>query len=63
MARVIGSVDLSFRSGPNRVIAMCSDAGISPPEFEEITGAAVVTFRVNDAGTQQVSPKSAPSRS
>ena len=53
MARVIGSVDLSFRSGPNRVISMCSDAGIPAPEFEEITGAAVVTFRVNVAGAAQ----------
>ncbi|MBI2495426.1 MAG: putative DNA binding domain-containing protein [Candidatus Omnitrophica bacterium] len=32
--------------GTNRVIAMCREAGIAPPEFEEITGAAVVTFRV-----------------
>ena len=62
MARVIGSVDISFRSGPNRVIAMCRDAGIPVPEFEEITGAAVVTFRVNVAGTQQLGTKSAPSQ-
>jgi ATP-dependent DNA helicase RecG len=32
--------------GTNRVVAMCQEAGIAPPEFEEITGAAVVTFRV-----------------
>jgi ATP-dependent DNA helicase RecG len=33
--------------GTNRVVAMCREAGIAPPEFEEITGAAVVTFRVH----------------
>ena len=32
--------------GTNRVAEMCRAAGIAPPEFEEITGAAVVTFRV-----------------
>jgi ATP-dependent DNA helicase RecG len=32
--------------GTNRVVAMCQEAGLAPPEFEEITGAAVVTFRV-----------------
>lgn len=36
--------------GTNRVIATCHDAGIPAPEFEEITGAAVVTFRVDVAG-------------
>lgn len=30
----------------NCVAAMCQEAGITPPECEEITGAAVVTFRV-----------------
>lgn len=39
--------------GTNRVIAMCRDAGIPAPEFEEITGAAVVTFRVDVAGASQ----------
>lgn len=33
--------------GTNRVVAMCRDAGIRSPEFQENTGAAVVTFRVN----------------
>jgi predicted HTH transcriptional regulator len=32
--------------GTNRVAEMCTAAGIAPPEFAEITGAAVVTFRV-----------------
>ena len=32
--------------GTNRVVEMCRDAGIAQPKFEEITGAAVVTFRV-----------------
>ncbi len=30
---------------------MCTAAGIAAPEFEEITGAAVVTFRVPVAGS------------
>jgi ATP-dependent DNA helicase RecG len=33
---------------------MCLEAGIAPPKFEEITGAAVVTFKVNVRGPQQV---------
>jgi ATP-dependent DNA helicase RecG len=32
--------------GTNRVAAMCREAGVKAPQFEEITGAAVVTFRV-----------------
>lgn len=32
--------------GTNRVAEMCRAAGIAPPEFAEIAGAAVVTFRV-----------------
>lgn len=32
--------------GTNRVAEMCRAAGVSPPDFAEITGAAVVTFRV-----------------
>lgn len=35
------------------VIAICHVAGIAPPVFEEITGAAVVTFRVDVAGAAQ----------
>ncbi len=38
--------------GTNRVIDMCKEAGIKPPKFEEITGAAVVTFQVNVLGSQ-----------
>ncbi len=33
-----------------RVAEMCAAAGIAAPEFEEITGAAVVTFRVPVSG-------------
>jgi len=33
---------------------MCLEAGIAPPKFEEITVAAVVTFKVNVRGPQQV---------
>lgn len=32
--------------GTNRVAEMCVAAGVAPPEFREITSAAVVTFRV-----------------
>ena len=39
--------------GMNRVIAMCREAGIAPPKFEEITGAAVVTFKVNVLGADR----------
>lgn len=35
--------------GTNRVADMCRAAGIAPPEFAEIAGAAVVTFRVTVA--------------
>jgi ATP-dependent DNA helicase RecG len=38
--------------GTNRVAEMCTAARIAPPEFEEITGAAVVTFRVPVAGAE-----------
>lgn len=40
--------------GTNRVITMCREAGIAPPTFEEITGAAVVTFRVRVSSTAEV---------
>ena len=32
--------------GTNRVIAQCREAGIAPPEFREVAGSTVVTFRV-----------------
>lgn len=35
--------------GTNRVVEMCRAAGVKPPEFAEIAGAAVVTFRVRVA--------------
>ena len=38
-------------SGTNRMVTMCKEAGIAAPTFEEITGAAVVTFRVNVGST------------
>jgi ATP-dependent DNA helicase RecG len=43
--------------GTNRVIAMCREAGIAPPTFAEVTGAAVVTFRVNVLGEQRPSAR------
>lgn len=45
--------------GTNRVVEMCRAAEIPPPIFEQIGLGAVVTFRVNVAGTL---PESAPSR-
>jgi hypothetical protein len=41
--------------GTNRVVDMCKAAGLRPPEFEEITGAAVVRFRVNVLGPGRAS--------
>ncbi len=38
--------------GTNRVAEMCAAAGIAPPEFTEVTGGAVVTFRVPVAGVE-----------
>ena len=46
--------------GTNRVAELCKAAGIAPPEFEEITGAAVVTFRVPVAGAKLGKPESQP---
>ncbi|MBI4678072.1 MAG: putative DNA binding domain-containing protein [Elusimicrobia bacterium] len=40
--------------GTNRVIDQCRRHGIPPPKFEEITGATVVTFRVDVGRTIQV---------
>jgi ATP-dependent DNA helicase RecG len=40
--------------GTNRVITECQKAGVAPPEFREITGAVVVTFRVKVGLTTQV---------
>lgn len=57
--------------GTNRVIAMCREAGVEAPTFQEIGPAALVTFRVRVGSTAavasapsqpQVSPKSAPSQ-
>ena len=45
--------------GTNRVIAMCREAGVSPPAFEENSGSAVVTFRVpaGSTGVRKVESK------
>lgn len=40
--------------GTNRVIIECEKAGAAPPEFREITGSVVVTFRVKVGLTTQV---------
>jgi hypothetical protein len=40
--------------GTNRVIAQCREAGIAPPEFREVAGSTVVTFRVQVGLTPQV---------
>jgi len=39
---------------------MCRDAGMTAPKFEEITGAAVVTFRVDVLGSGAPSPQVTP---
>lgn len=46
--------------GTNRVAEMCKAADVPPPEFEEITGAAVVTFRVPVAPEAESQPESQP---
>jgi len=46
--------------GANRVIDMCRAAGIVPPEFAEIAGAAVVRFRVNVLGAFRTTPQVTP---
>jgi ATP-dependent DNA helicase RecG len=43
--------------GTNRVIAQCREAGIAPPEFQEVAGSTVVTFRVQVGLTPQVTPQ------
>ena len=45
-----------------RVTEMCAAAGIAAPEFEEITGAAVVTFRVPVSGAESTAESGAESR-
>jgi ATP-dependent DNA helicase RecG len=46
--------------GTNRVIAQCQETGIVPPEFREVAGFIVVTFRVQVELTLQVTPHVAP---
>lgn len=46
--------------GTNRVAEMCEAADIAPPEFREITGAAVVTFRVPVAWALHPTPQVTP---
>lgn len=50
--------------GTNRVVEMCRAAGAKPPEFAEVAGAAVVTFRVRVAAgaesQQDTRPESQP---
>ena len=49
--------------GTNRVIAQCREAGIAPPEFREVAGSTVVTFRVQVGLTPQVTPQVPPKSS
>jgi hypothetical protein len=46
--------------GTNRVAEMCRATGISPPEFAEISGAAVGVFRVDVLGSAGAYPQVAP---
>ena len=43
--------------GTNRVAEICRAAGIAPPEFAEISGAAVVVFRVDVLGSAEPYPQ------
>jgi len=43
--------------GTNRVLAQCREAGIAPPEFREVSGSVVVTFRVRVGQSPQVTPQ------
>ena len=47
----------------DRVIAQCLAVGIAPPEFQEVSGSTVVTFRVKVGATPQVTPQVIHSRS
>jgi predicted HTH transcriptional regulator len=46
--------------GTNRVIAQCREAGMAPPEFREVAGSTVVTFRVQVGLTPQVTLQVTP---
>jgi ATP-dependent DNA helicase RecG len=46
--------------GTNRVAEMCRATGIAPPEFAEISGAAVVVFRVDVLGSAGAYPQVTP---
>ena len=46
--------------GTNRVAEMCRATGIAPPEFAEISGVAVIVFRVDVLGSAGAYPQVAP---
>lgn len=46
--------------GTNRVAEMCRAAGIASPTYEEIGGAALVTFRVRVGSTAPIAVRSEP---
>jgi ATP-dependent DNA helicase RecG len=50
--RVPGLIE-KWGRGTNRVAEMCKAAGVAPPEFTEIGGAAVVTFRADVGQTRR----------
>jgi ATP-dependent DNA helicase RecG len=58
--RSAGELREKWGRGTNRVIAMCREAGMAAPKFEEITGAAVVTFRVDVLGLGVPFPQVTP---
>jgi ATP-dependent DNA helicase RecG len=51
-----GAVEIWGR-GTNRVIDECKQYGIQTPEFQEISGSTVVTFRAAIGATPQVTPQ------
>ena len=46
--------------GTNRVVEMCRDHGIAPPEFQQVGPWVVVTFRVKVGTTRVATPHETP---
>lgn len=43
--------------GTQKIIELCVEAGRPTPEFEQISGAVVVRFRVSNEGAPEVTPE------
>ena len=55
-----GVRNFGWGPGASGIIDICRESGIRPPVIEEVTGDAVVTFRVNVVGPQQVTAQVTP---